>query len=197
LAIDFFSLKRLVYAAPSFHTRQQMWHHYLRDMGGDDVAAEFGVWHGGSINYMANVRPLNAFHGFDTFTGLPEDWIRGHPKGHFQVDRAKLKFASNVTVHEGLFSATIPQFLTQAERSKITRLHIDCDLGSSTASVLAGLSTEILANKPLILFDEFYNYLGFEDHEFLAFLNFVEHTGVAFEVVGRNVNHQQVLIQIV
>lgn len=194
--IDFFGLKQLVQDAPhKFKTRQHIWQHYISLMQPCDVALEFGVWHGTSINYMAMARPENEFHGFDSFDGLPEPWIRGHPKGHFKVEREKLKFAPNVIIHDGWFSDTLPMFLKGcSDRSRMKFLHIDCDLGSSTECVLSCMEQEIVGNKAVLLFDEFYNYLGYEDHEFLAFLRFIQRTGARFEVIGRNTEHQQVMI---
>lgn len=55
----------------------------------------------------------------------------------------------------------------------------------------------IINNKCILLFDEFYNYTGFENHEFLAFLEFVNLYFVKYKIIGKNVNHQQVLIQII
>lgn len=178
--------------APQYKTRAQMWHAYLAMARNEDVFAEFGVWNGRSINYMADVRPDNTFHAFDSFEGLPEEWNKAHPKGHFATDLAKLKFHSNVVVHPGWFDATIPAF----DATGLRFLHIDCDIKSSTDTVLRLLEKPILSNRAVLLFDEFYNYTGFEDHEFLAFLEFVERTGCTFQVLGRNINHQQVMIQI-
>ncbi len=195
--MDFFDLKAQVYAAPAFKTRQQMWHECIERIGAGDTALEFGVWQGTSINYMANARPDSAFHGFDSFDGLPEDWIRNNPKGTFRVaDRAKLKFAPNVTVHDGMFDDTIPRFVRTTQLDRLAFIHVDCDLGRSCDTVLSNLAEAINATKPLILFDEFYNYLGFEDHEFLSFLNFINSTGTEFKVVGRNINHWQAMVQI-
>lgn len=191
--MDFFTLKRLVYAAPQFKTRQQMWHHCVNRIKDGDIGLEFGVWHGTSINHFANTLPDNRFHGFDSFEGLPEDWIARHPKGTFKVDRAKLKFAPNVVIHEGWFDQTLPPFLPDAENTGF--IHIDCDIFSSTETILTLLEGVIRVKKPLLLFDEFYNYLGFEDHEFLAFMNFIERTQLPFEILGRNAVHQQVMIQ--
>lgn len=196
--MDFFSLKQAVYAAPQFKTRQQLWHECITRTKEGDVGMEFGVWHGTSINYMAYARPDNVFHGFDSFEGLPEDWIARHPKGTFKVeDTAKLKFAPNVVLHKGWFDATLPEFIAgfPESLSNIKFIHVDADLGSSATTVLNALEPQITTNKPLILFDEFYNYLGFEDHEFLSFLNFITRTGANFDILGRNAAHQQVLIQ--
>lgn len=163
----------------------------------DGAALEFGVWNGRSINYMADVRPKASFCGFDSFEGLPEAWIRGHPAGHFKTDISNIKWKDNVRLFVGLFSASIPEYKESAEFSKkIEGIHIDCDLGSSTETVLEGLSDRILTDKPLILFDEFYNYQGYEDHEFKAFLKWVNQNEVKFSILARNTNHQQVLIKI-
>lgn len=157
-----------------------------------DSCLEFGVWYGTSINWMANTRPDSVFHGFDSFDGLPEAWIKGHPKGHFKVDRTRLKWAPNVVIHEGWFEDTLAGFTPE----NLKLIHIDCDLGSSCDTVFSKLEAPILEQKPLLLFDEFYNYLGYEDHEFMSFLKFVNRTGALFKVVGRNILHQQALIQI-
>lgn len=191
--MTFHELRALMMAAPMpCRTREQIWHHCMAQMQPGDCCLEFGVWYGTSINWMARSRPENTFHGFDSFKGLPEDWIRGHPQGHFVVtDRTRFRWAPNIKIHEGLFADTLKGF----DANSIRLVHIDCDLGSSTDAVLAGLETQILAQKPLLLFDEFYNYLGYEDHEFRAFLDFINRTGAALQMVARNVLHQQVLIQ--
>lgn len=192
-------LLSLVLGAPkSYKTRQQIWHDCIESMEEDDVAMEFGVWNGSSINYMANARPDNEFHGFDSFNGLPKDWIKGRPAGHFKTERSKLRFAPNVIIHDGLFEATIPRWL-EANRYLLPRIrliHIDCDLGSSTNDVLMHLGSVMQRNKCLVLFDEFYNYAGYEKHEFESFRRFSEMDKVKFEVLGRNINHQQALIQV-
>lgn len=181
--------------APRFKTRQQIWHRCIEAIQPGHISLEFGVFTGGSINYFANARPDNEFHGFDSFDGLPTDWIAGHPRGHFKVDLSKLRFAPNVFLHKGLFSDTIA-LIDDATRQRTKFLHIDCDLGSSSDDVLTGLALEILGQRCLLLFDEFYNYRGYEAHEFASFLKFHNQTKCDFEVVGRNINHQQVLIQV-
>ncbi len=198
--MEFLELKKLVYGCQGqFKTRQHLWHECINRINPGDVGLEFGVWHGTSINYFANARPDNRFHGFDSFDGLPEDWTEKNPKGKFKVqDRSKLKFAKNVTLHDGWFEKTLPPFLDSlnGKTAAIKFLHIDCDLGSSTNTILEVFERVIIENKPAILFDELYGYHGFEEHEFLSFLNFVNRTGVQFEIVGRNILREQCLVQI-
>jgi hypothetical protein len=196
--ISFYELKDLVLRAPGVcKTRGEIWHRYLSGIR-DGNAFEFGVWNGRSINYMAEVRPDALFTGFDSFEGLPEAWIAGHPAGHFKTDVSKVKWRENVHLEVGWFDITLPAFLARSHAPwrQLQGVHIDCDLGSSTATILSHLGEWIRRDKPMLLFDEFYNYAGYEDHEFKAFLDWVNNTGTPFEVVARNVKHQQVLIQI-
>ena len=41
---------------------------------------EFGVYKGGTINYLAHKMPNSIIYGFDSFQGLPEDWRKGFKK---------------------------------------------------------------------------------------------------------------------
>ena len=43
----------------------------------DGLFLEFGVYKGQSINILSKLKPNKIFHGFDTFTGLPEEWDMG------------------------------------------------------------------------------------------------------------------------
>ncbi len=190
-------LKDQIMSAPEqFKTRPHIWHRYLSMIEADDVCLEFGIWKGSSINYMAKVRPDSHFHGFDSFEGLPEDWVPSCPKGRFSCDPSALRFENNVQIHPGLFDQTLPAWLANHATDRLKAVHIDCDLGSSAACVLHLLQDHLLQQSPVLLFDEFYNYKGFEEHEFRAFFEFIERTGCEFKVLGRNILNQQVLIQL-
>lgn len=186
-------LRQIMDAPEKCLTRPQIWHRYLGVAGEGDFV-ELGVWTGRSINYMSQVRPGNTFHGFDSFQGLPTDWKPQHGAGHFSTDLSKLKFNPNVKIHEGMFSATLPEFVRQPP-AKLAGVHIDCDLGSSTTESLTHLGPLILRDKPVLLFDEMYNYREYEGHEFKSFLDWVNETKARFKVLARNEKHQQVLIQ--
>lgn len=185
-------IKRVV-TAPCLRTKEALWHIYLSAIT-DGKALEFGVYKGRSINYMAAVRPEASFHGFDSFTGLAESW-KQHPVGHLATDLSKLQFRENVTLHVGEFEKTLPEYVQAPTARLLQAIHIDCDLGSSTATALRHLTRQILEAKPLLLFDEFYNYAGCEQHEVAAFSEWAIQNKVEFEIMARS-SHEQVLIRI-
>jgi|694.fasta_scaffold104684_3 hypothetical protein len=175
-------------------TREQIWHLYLKEHYSNSAFLEFGVWQGRSINYMALVRPDCFFHGFDSFEGLPEDWKESHSKGIFATDFSKLKFKSNVFIYKGWFEETISKVKNIKE--PIKGIHIDCDIGSSTNTILNNLSQLIIEQKPMLLFDEMFNYRGYEEHEFKSFLNWINENNLDFNIEASNLNHEQVLIKL-
>jgi len=177
-------------------SRPHIWHQYLKEAPSGSSFLEFGVWNGRSINYMADVRPDCWFYGFDSFEGLPENWTPNHPKGHFSTDLTKLTFKSNVSITKGWFNETIPKW-KQEKPSMIAGIHVDCDLFSSTQTILNELEDFISSSKPLMLFDELFNYKEFLDGEFKAFIEFVNRTEMNFLVEATNLNHQQVLIRFI
>ena len=115
---------------------------------------EFGVYNGSSINILSKLGPNKIFHGFDTFTGLPEDWDLGNKKikaGHFYLEKMP-SVEKNVILHKGLFEDTIPKWQKQY-REKISFINIDCDLYSSTKTVLEHLNSQIVKDT-IIRFDD-------------------------------------------
>lgn len=175
-------------------TREQIWHLFLKDQQNKSAFLEFGVWNGRSINYMALVRPDCDFHGFDSFEGLPENWKEGHPKGTFSTEFNKLRFRSNIFIHKGWFNETVNN--VKEIKEKIAGIHIDCDLGSSANIIFDNLSEVIQDQKPMLLFDEMYNYKDYEHHEFKSFLDWINKTDLDFSVEASNLNHEQVLIKL-
>jgi hypothetical protein len=147
------------------------------------LALEFGVFKGTTINPLARLVPERQFFGFDSFTGLPEAWA-GSRYSAINFDRKgrKPSVAANVTLIEGWFDDTLPSFLAQ-KPGPIGFLHVDCDIYSSTKTVL-DLTAARLAPGAVIVFDEFFNYKGYELHEFKAFFEFAERFEVAYRFIG-------------
>jgi len=180
-------------ASEERNSREDIWAEYLKNAPQSSTFTEFGVYNGKSINHMSSIRPDCHFHGFDSFDGLPENWTKKFQKGHFKTDIGTLTFNKNVKIYVGMFSDTIQNAV---ELPHIYGVHIDCDLGSSTTFVLDALSKNIINSKSYILFDELYNYKGYERHEFKSLLEWSNKENVNFEVLAHNALSQQVLIKI-
>jgi predicted O-methyltransferase YrrM len=147
------------------------------------LALEFGVFKGTTINHLARLQADRHFYGFDSFTGLPEDWTGSrYSPVNFDRKGRKPKVASNVTLVEGWFDETLPEFLSR-ENEPIGFLHIDCDIYSSTKTVLE-LAGPRLTPGAVIAFDEFFNYKGHELHEYKAFFEFVERFDARYRFIA-------------
>lgn len=157
---------------------------------------EFGVCSGRTINFIAALNPLIPIYGFDSFEGLPEDWTEHCKKGTFAFKQQDFlpPVLHNVDLIKGWFSDTLPAFLN-ARPDPIAFLHIDCDIYSSASYVLQSLADRIKAGT-IIVFDELFNYPGFENHELKALDEFLAKTGYRAEYLAYNTNHESVAIKI-
>lgn len=144
------------------------------------LVLEFGVFKGRSINLIAERMPGQAVFGFDCFAGLPEDWRPGFGKGTFATALPEVR--PNVRLIVGLFEDTLRAFLA-AHPEPASFIHIDCDLYSSTRTVLR-LCRDRIGAGTVIVFDEYLNYPGWRDHEHKAFMEFIAETGHSFDYVS-------------
>jgi hypothetical protein len=138
-------------------------------------AVEFGVGSGGTLAMIAAVMPVV---GFDSFDGLPEHWRPGYPRGKFAT-RPVLDMPGTSVVR-GLFEDTLPDYDWPDELGLV---HLDADLYSSTKTALSHVGPHIRSGCFVVL-DEFYGYDGCEDHEQRAWAEFVERSGVEYDVIG-------------
>jgi hypothetical protein len=154
---------------------------------------EFGVYRADSVNFIAHVAGDEyKIHGFDSFTGLPVDWIPGFPKGAFNRDGKLPEIYRNVILYPGWFEDTVGPFVEQYGKGHIQFLHIDCDLYESTAFVLTALAPQIIKGT-IIVFDELINYEFYEQHEFKALNEFLAMKQCKARVLFHN-NYEQVAI---
>lgn len=146
---------------------------------------EFGVFTGKSINYISSFTN-NTVYGFDSFHGLPEDWRDGYSKGMFDMEGNLPKVNNNVQLITGWFDNTLNSFMKKNNK-KISFIHIDCDLYSSTKYVLSNLK-EYIDKNCIILFDELVNYPDYdgENGELRALYEFIDENDVKYEWVGMN-----------
>lgn len=159
---------------------------------------EFGVYQGRSINIIAESFPDQKIYGFDSFEGLPEDWLVGkgntYKKGHFSLNRSIPKVRGNVDLVVGWFDETLLNWL-ESHDDPIAFLHIDCDLYSSTAYILNTLNKNIKSGT-IIVFDELLNfesdvgidYEYWRDGEWKALNEWVSKFDRAVEPISRDVS---------
>jgi hypothetical protein len=174
--------------AMQFDTRPELWSYCLNKIpqlqteGG--VIAEFGVWRGESINFFAKSCPKSRVFGFDSFEGLEEDWYGFRlQKGFFSTNGQLPKCESNVTLVKGWFEDTLPKFCAELQQEKILLLHMDADTYKPTAYVLSSLSDN-LGKGTIIIFDEYFGYPNFRLHEFKAWQELVDSSGLKYRYIG-------------
>ena len=155
---------------------------------------EFGVATGRTINHFARLKPDHYIHGFDSFEGLPENWTSRMPKGFFKRT-ALPKVRDNVKLYVGWFDKTLPEWKQLYKDAPIQLLHVDCDLYSSTVTILTSLKENIVPGT-VIIFDEYMNYPGWQQDEFKAWQEFVEKHNVGYSYIGRVSRHQKVAVRI-
>lgn len=156
---------------------------------------EFGVATGRTLNQFAHWLPNKPVHGFDGFAGLPEDWTSRMRKGFFA--RSNLpKVRKNCQLWVGWFNETLPGFKKKIQLTRpVALLHVDCDLYSSTVTILNNLKDNIVPGT-VIVFDEYINYPGWQLDEFKAWQEHCQAFGVKYEYIGRVSRHQKVAVRV-
>jgi hypothetical protein len=166
-------------AALQFPRRKDVWEHALGRLAPGGLAAEFGVWNGESINYLAKRLHPGVIHGFDSFEGLQEDWAGwSEPKGTFSRQGRLPKVEGNVRLVKGWFDASLPPFLA-AHPGPFALVHVDCDTYESTRIVL-GLIGPRIVDGTVIIFDEYLGYRGWRLGEFRAWQEFTRAAGLEY-----------------
>jgi hypothetical protein len=145
----------------------------------DGLIMEFGVSSGNSLRALRQlVSRETPVYGFDSFEGLPEAW-NGHAVGMYAATPPQIE---GVELVIGMFEDTLPRFLAE-HPGHVSFANIDCDLYSSTRTVLSLLRDRIVDGTTLF-FDEMVGYEGWEQHEFRALDEFVNETGMKVHCLG-------------
>lgn len=180
--------------APIFKTREELYRHVHENVGNVAVDyLEFGVYRGESLGNWAlmNAHPRSRFFGFDTFTGLPEDWI-AMKAGTFDTGGQAPEIAdARVRFIKGLFQETLEDFLASFSPNGRLIVHVDSDLYTSGLYVLT-MMNRFMVPGSIVIFDEFGSFID----EFRAWSDYcsayyrraaligrVDVTQVAFEML--------------
>jgi hypothetical protein len=145
----------------------------------DGLWMEFGVFHGTTLTQIANWKKKfcndtnQPVYGFDTFSGLPTNWRPGFGAGTFNIPSGTvLSVPSNTVLVKGLFIDTLPTQLRLIDQkfkcnTPVSFIHIDCDIYDGARDVLFLLGSRLVSGS-ILVFDELFNYPGYEKHEIKA-----------------------------
>jgi Macrocin-O-methyltransferase (TylF) len=180
--------------ALGFDSQRELIEHGLAAVAIDGHYLEFGVFTGGTIRFIARRIDPRVIHGFDSFKGLPEAWSGFNlGRGAFDLGGRLPRVPNNVRLHRGLFGESLPTWLSD-NPGQVAFIHLDCDLYSSTKTVLDLVAPRVTSGT-IILFDEYFNYANWEQHQFKAFQEFVRERQVKYVYLG--FARQQVAVRIV
>jgi predicted O-methyltransferase YrrM len=165
--------------------------HGLEAAPKEGMALEFGVYSGSTLRVIAEER-AGEVYGFDSFEGLPENWRSGFGAGTFAVDALPDVPGAELVV--GWFDDTLPGFLAE-HPGPIALLHVDGDLYSSAVTVFEHCGPRLVAGS-VVVFDEYFNFPGWERHEHRAWQEYVERTGTRFTWLAYTADDEQVVVRI-
>ena len=155
---------------------------------------EFGVWRGSSFKYL--LKSFKKGYGFDTFTGLPEDWDVGshvEKKGKYTNDGNVPKIKGGEFI-VGKFEDTLPVFFSKS-RSKASLINFDADLYSSTICAL-NFSKQVMGKDTILIFDELLMGESWEQDEFKALNEFCSINHYSYEVIAVSFFTKQVAVKL-
>jgi hypothetical protein len=190
-----------MFDAVMFLTHKELLDYTVARSNSNGLVLEFGVYKANTLNYLASLvskrSPATTLWGFDSFEGLPNDWS-GYiiTKETFNLQGQLPKVAPNVKLVKGFFDRSIDEWLSQQGRPSepISILHIDSDLYESCKVILDKLD-DFIEPGTFILFDEYFNYPNWQNHEYLAFKEFCRSRSVQYKY--RGFYEQKVLVEIV
>jgi hypothetical protein len=170
------------------------WDIALRKITRKGLCLEFGVYTGSSLNYFSSFYPDKKWYGFDSFLGLQEDWKGGwYDKGFFNLNNNIPEVNKNVTLIKGWFKETLPKFLNK-NKENISFIHIDCDTYESTKDIFNNIKKDRLQKGCILLFDEYFGYIGWKENEFKAWKEYVFKNKIKYKYIA--FGERQVVIEI-
>jgi len=156
---------------------------------------EFGVWRASSFKYLIKV--FKKGYGFDTFTGLPEDWDVGshvEKKGTYTSDENVPNIKGGEFI-VGKFEDTLPVFFSESHPIASV-INFDADLYSSTICAL-NFSKSVMDKDTILIFDELIINKSWEQDEFKALNEFCSINHCSYEVIAISFFTKQVAVKLI
>jgi hypothetical protein len=161
--------------------REDLFDHVAKKVSDRKVLyLEFGVYKGDVTRFWSQrlSNPSSHLHGFDSFEGLPEDWIQGRERAVFSTGGVVPEICDpRVRFFKGWFDQTLPSYDPPAH--EVLVVICDADLHSSTTFVLNAIE-KLIVPGTYLYFDEFHHQFD----ELRAFREFTQRTGMRFSLVG-------------
>ena len=151
---------------------------------------EFGVWYGISFQYLIN--NFKKGFGFDTFTGLPEDWHK-ESAGTYSSFGSVPKITGGEFI-VGKFEDTLPKFFSK-KRPLASLINFDADLYSSTLCAL-NYSNKVIDEKSILIFDQFLTNEHWEKDAYKALHEFCHNLNISYDVLAVSFYSKQVAIKL-
>ena len=178
-----------------FYSLTQIVKYVLNNEDVKDIV-ECGCWKGHSSYIISKLiqesKKKISFHIFDSFEGLPESW-HNEPKGSYSTKGEIPSVPENVILHDGWFEETLPRFI-ENHPEPVRFLNIDCDIYSSTKTVLDLLAKQIISGT-VIVFDEYIVNENWREDEFKAFQESVLTYGWKYEYLYFSFFTKQVVVR--
>jgi len=151
---------------------------------------EFGVWNGISFQYLINT--FKKGFGFDTFTGLPENWHHERAGTYSSFGSVPKIVGGEFIV--GKFEDTLPKFFSK-KRPLASLINFDADTYSSTLCAL-NYSNKVIDKKSILIFDEFLTNKNWEQDEYKALNEFCDNFHIDYEVLAVSFFSKQIAIKL-
>jgi hypothetical protein len=197
LAAAFEAAQYVAERMPDFHysvTKEDVIRHAVGLAPTDGLVMEFGVMKGLTLNLIASLTPRTVY-GFDSFEGLPEAWGFIMGKGTLSTGgQLPPGLAPNAAIVKGWFDETLPAFLAGHD-GPLAFAHVDCDVYGSAKFVLDQLAPRLVPGS-ILVFDDYFNYIGWRNHIHRAFREFVEALGIRYRYLTFASSHCSVAVTI-
>lgn len=187
-SVDF--LKARAPRARYFPTRFHLLSAALMKAKEPGLHIELGVRRGRTMRHIAKETSAT-IHGFDSFVGSPGSYAWPDIRGRRQ-DGKLPDVPANVTLWPGWFSDTLPRFIAD-HADKIAFLHVDCQTYESTKPAFDILGGRLVPGS-VIVFDDYFNYWGWQTEEHRVFEEFLAASGYGADYFG--VSEQQLAVKL-